>query len=188
MQLPNRWGNGMKCPIWSSPFPCRQWAGQEIACSWPQSHNSQDAQNMQESMLWASDPKLPMISTDGADDLRHTHNNSNKKHWTPRTNMHVRMPLSHMHLVEPPALPRTPHAYHVAELVTGIQIRSQPNMGLKWKTKADPHHQCRQQLWPRMQWGLCHPHRCSPTSFCLYMPGPVHCHLKWPKIPTQQQL
>ena len=67
-----------------------------------------------------------MLSTNGANDLSLTHNNSNKKHQTPRTNMHVGIALSPMHLVEPPALPKTPHGDHVAELVTGTSDAEAP--------------------------------------------------------------
>ena len=97
-------------------------------------------------MLWASDPKLSMMSTNGAYDLSLTH--SNKKHQTPRTNMHVGTALSPMHLAEPPVLPGTPHADHVAELVTGtakappidqrIQTRSYPDVGPKVGNKSRP--------------------------------------------------
>ena len=64
--------------------------------------------------------------------------------------MHVGIALSPMHLVEPPALSRTPHANHVAELVTGmpdakappvdrrIQTRSLENMGPKVESKSRP--------------------------------------------------
>ena len=57
--------------------------------------------------------------------------------------MHVGNAQSPMQLGEPPALPRTPHAIHVAELVTGmpdaeappvdrrIQRRNHPDMGPK---------------------------------------------------------
>ena len=38
-----------------------------------------------------------------------------QKHWTPWTNMHVGIALSPIHLAQPPALPWTPHANHVAE-------------------------------------------------------------------------
>ena len=48
-QLSNWWGKGMKHPIPSRLCPHRQWAGQEITHSWPQDHNSQGAQNMQDS-------------------------------------------------------------------------------------------------------------------------------------------
>ena len=55
-----------------------------------------------------------------ANNLSLTHNNSNKKHQTPRTNMHAGIALSPMQLAEPPALPRTPYADHVVELATGM--------------------------------------------------------------------
>ena len=54
-------------------------------------------------------------------------------------------------MAEPPALPRSLHADHVAELVTGtsdakappvdrrIQTRSNIDMGSRVETKADPH-------------------------------------------------
>ena len=65
-------------------------------------------------MLWASDPILSMLSTNGANDLSLAHN-SNREHQTLRTNMHVGIAQNPMHLAEPPVLPRTPHANHVAE-------------------------------------------------------------------------
>ena len=64
--------------------------------------------------------------------------------------MHVGIALSPMHLAGPPALPRTPHADHVAELATGtsdakappvdrrIQTRSHPDMGPKVEYKSRP--------------------------------------------------
>ena len=64
--------------------------------------------------------------------------------------MHVRIALSPMHLAEPPALPVTPHANHVAELVTGtpdaktppvdrrIKTRSHPDVGPKVENKSRP--------------------------------------------------
>ena len=57
MQLPNKWGKGLKCPIMSSPCPHRQWACQGIACPWPQSHNSQDASNMKDSHSHSRQPQ-----------------------------------------------------------------------------------------------------------------------------------
>ena len=50
-------GNGTKCPIPSSPCPHRQWTGQEIAHSWPQGHNCQDAWNMQHSHSLSRQPQ-----------------------------------------------------------------------------------------------------------------------------------
>ena len=73
-----------------------------------------------------------------------------QKHQTPRTNMHVGIALSPMHLTEPPAMPRTPHTNHVAELATGtsdakallvnrmIQSRSHPDMGTRVENKSRP--------------------------------------------------
>ena len=64
--------------------------------------------------------------------------------------MNVEIALSPMHLTEPPALPRTPHADHVAELVTGmsdaevppvnrrIQRRSHPDVDSKVENKSIP--------------------------------------------------
>ena len=46
----------MKHSILSSLCPCRQWIGQEIAHSWPQGHNSQDAQKMQDSYSHSRQP------------------------------------------------------------------------------------------------------------------------------------
>ena len=57
MLLPNRWGKGMKHPIPSSLYPHRQWAGQETPCPWPQGHNSQVAQNMQDSHSTSRQPQ-----------------------------------------------------------------------------------------------------------------------------------
>ena len=65
--------------------------------------------------------------------------------------MHVGIALGPMHLAEPPALPRTPHANHVAELITGMsdadsplvdrKIQSEATLTLaqRCKTKVDPH-------------------------------------------------
>ena len=64
--------------------------------------------------------------------------------------MHVGTALSTMHQAEPPALPRTPHGNHVAELATGtsdveappvdgrIQTRSHPDVGPKVESKCRP--------------------------------------------------
>ena len=91
-----------------------------------------------------------MLSTNGADNLSLNHNNSNKNHQTPRTNMHAGTAPSPMHLTEPPALPRTPHANHVAQLVTWmsddeatpvdrrIQTRSYPDVDPKVENKSRP--------------------------------------------------
>ena len=48
---------GTKCPIPSSPCPQRQWAGHEITWPSPQGHNSQDAQNMQDSHSHSRQPQ-----------------------------------------------------------------------------------------------------------------------------------
>ena len=50
-----------------------------------------------------------------ANNLSPAHNNSNKNHLTPRTNMHAGITQNPMHLVEPPALLRTLNSDHVAE-------------------------------------------------------------------------
>ena len=64
--------------------------------------------------------------------------------------MHVGTAKNPMHLEEPPALPRTPHANLVEKLVTGmpdakatlvdrrIQTRSHSDVDPMVKTKADP--------------------------------------------------
>ena len=77
-------------------------------------------------ILIALDPKLSMLSTNGANGLSLTHNNKQQKTPTPRTNMHVGIALSLMHLAEPPALPRAPYADHVAELITGTSDTEAP--------------------------------------------------------------
>ena len=64
--------------------------------------------------------------------------------------MHVGIARNPMHLAEPPALPRTPHANLVAKLVTGmpdakaplvdrrIQTRSHPDMDTMVENKSRP--------------------------------------------------
>ena len=46
--------------------------------------------------------------------------------------------LSSMHLAEPPALPRTPHANHVAELVTEISDAKAPPVDRRIQTRSHP--------------------------------------------------
>ena len=155
--FPNRWVKGTKCPILSSLCLHRQWADHEISYSWPQSHRSQDAWNMQDSHSYSRQPQYcwpqiqncqccqqmePMTSVSST--------TTATKNFTPQTNMHVGIALSPMHLAEPPALPRTPHANHVAELVTGtsdaeappvnrrIQTRSYPDIDPKVENKSRP--------------------------------------------------
>ena len=89
-------------------------------------------------MVWASDPKLSMLSTNRADDLSLTHNNNNRKHQNPRTNMHVGIAQNSMHLAEPPALQRTPHAGLVAKLVTGIPDAIAPPVDRRIQTRSHP--------------------------------------------------
>ena len=73
----------------------RQWSVQEIACSWPQGHNSQDAQNIQDSQRQSRQPqcygllgpKLSMLSTNEANDLSscpQQQQQQQQNHWTPR--------------------------------------------------------------------------------------------------------
>ena len=69
---------------------------------------------------------------------------------SPTTGMHVGIALSPMCLAEPPALPRTPHADHVAELAATtsdakaplvdrrIQTRSHPDVDPKVENKSRP--------------------------------------------------
>ena len=82
--------------------------------------------------------KLSMLSTNRANDHSLTYNNSNKKHQHPRNNMHVGIALSPMHLAEPPTLPRTPHADHVAELVTGTPDAKAPPVDRRIQTRSHP--------------------------------------------------
>ena len=51
-------------------------------------------------MLWASDPKLLMLSTNRADDLSLANTQQQQKHQTPRTNMHTGIAQNPMHLAE----------------------------------------------------------------------------------------
>ena len=61
-------------------------------------------------MLWVLDQNLAMLSTNGADNLSLTPNNSNRKHQNPRTNMHAGIALNPILLAKPAVLPRTPYA------------------------------------------------------------------------------
>ena len=90
------------------------------------------------SMLWASDPKLSMLSTNGANTLSLTLNNSNRKHQNPRTNMHGGIAQNPVHLAELPALPRTPHANHVAKLVIGMPDAKTSPIGKRIQTRSHP--------------------------------------------------
>ena len=88
-------------------------------------------------MLWASDPKLSMLSTNGANDLSLA-NNSNRKHQNPRTNMPVGTAQNPMHWAEPPALPRTPHANHVVKLVIGMPDAEASPVDRRIQTRCHP--------------------------------------------------
>ena len=61
-----------------------------------------------------------------------------QKHWTPRTNMYVGMAQNPISLAEPPALPRTPHDDHVAELVTGMTDAEAPPVDRRIQTRSHP--------------------------------------------------
>ena len=56
----------------------------------------------------------------------------------PRTNMHVGIAQNSMHLAEPPALPRTPHANHVAKLVIEMRDAEAPPVDRRIQTKKPP--------------------------------------------------
>ena len=77
-------------------------------------------------MLWALDTKLSMLSPNRADNLSLTPNNNSRKYQNPKTNMHVGIAQNPMHLAEPSALPRIPHADLVAKLVTGMPDAKAP--------------------------------------------------------------
>ena len=53
--------------------------------------------------------------------------------------MHVGIALSPMHLAEPSALPRTLHANHVAELVTGTSDAKAPTVDRRIETGRHPY-------------------------------------------------
>ena len=91
-------------------------------------------------MLWALDPKLSMLSINGADDLSLTPNNSNRKHQTSRTNMHVGIAQNPMHLAEPPALPGTPHTDYVAKLVIGMPDSKAHSVDRRIQNEKPPRH------------------------------------------------
>ena len=52
--------------------------------------------------------------------------------------MHAGIAQNPMHLAEIPALPRTPHADHVAELVTGMPDAKVPPIDRKIQTRSQP--------------------------------------------------
>ena len=89
-------------------------------------------------MLWASDPKLSMLSTNAANNLSLTPNNSNRKHQNPRSNMHVGIAQNPIHLAKSPAQPRTQHAGLVAKLVTGMPDAKTPPVGRRIQTRRHP--------------------------------------------------
>ena len=89
-------------------------------------------------MLWVSDPKLAMLSTNGANDLSLTPNNSNRKSQNPRIDRHAGVAQNPMHLEEPPALPRTPHANLVAKLVIGMADTEAPPVNRRIQTRNHP--------------------------------------------------
>ena len=90
------------------------------------------------SMLWALNPKLLMLSKNGAEHLSLTPNSRNRKNQNPRTNMHVGTAENPMHLAEPPALPRTPHVNFVAKLVIGMPDAKAPLVDRRIQTKNHP--------------------------------------------------
>ena len=52
--------------------------------------------------------------------------------------MHAGIAQNSMHLAEPPALPRTPHADHMAKLVTGMPDDEVPPIDRKIQTRSHP--------------------------------------------------
>ena len=54
----------------------------------------------------------------------------------PRTNIHMGIALNPIHLAEPPALPRTPHANVVAKLVTGMSDAEAPSVDRWIQTRS----------------------------------------------------
>ena len=89
-------------------------------------------------MLWALDPKLSMLSTNEADDLSLIPNKSNRKYQNPRINMHAGIAQDPMHLVEPFALLRTPHANHMVKLVIGMPDAKAPPVDRRIQTGSHP--------------------------------------------------
>ena len=77
-----------------------------------------------------------MLSSNGADDLSLAPKTENIK--TPRTNMHVGIVQNPMHLAEPPALPRTPHADHAEKLVIGMPDAKAPLVERSIQTSSHP--------------------------------------------------
>ena len=161
MQLPNRLGKGMKCPIPCSPCPHRQWTGQEIACPWPQGHNSQHARNMQDSHSHSRQPQCygpgiqncqccqqmepmtsfsPTAATTATKTLnphkRHACGNCTKSHGTWQS----LLPCQGLHM---PIMWQNWSLGHQMQKKTPpvdrrIQTRSHPDMGPKGGNKSRP--------------------------------------------------
>ena len=163
---------GMKCPIPSSLCPHRQWAGQDIACSWTQGHNSQDAWNIQDSHSHSRQPKCygpwiqncqccqkmePMTSV-----LPPTTATENIKTPEPTCMQDLhKIPCTWQSLLPCQGL----HMLILCQKWSlGCQMPKhlQQTEGSKqeatktwtqwWKAKADPHCWCRQWLWSLMWW------------------------------------